>query len=622
MNERPAALSKLRPSGLDGALLLEIVAFDGEPSPSAPIVFRRRPRSHFPAGPGGDRTWSMWNSKYAGRPAGVTSADGRVRMMLNGRSVDARAVVEELLAALNGNGLASGGTSPGTPDSGGTSPDPAVVSSEGANGGGTSPGTPDSGGTSSEEPNGGEYGGYEEIGDGPLGRAILAASRKTGLALADLTAMRRDPYRRDTTSGHRNGRWFKLWWERYGAPRLLHLRGLFYALIMHVNEDGSVGVKKPDGANLLNTEDDYNAIGNLSQDARWLGYVPFESIPDERNAEPLVRKYAEREAAEAAVVVKALEHAGVDPNAIGVYPATDNFDARQPYRLVLFGEKTSLAIIINPISHEYQADLYLETGQISDRHLYEIARDAWVDGRKLVVVTVSDFDPAGYWDMPIAIARKLMAHRDREFGSLEFVVVPAALNEAQVRSDPPLPSTPLKRMGEPGREKMLPGSDRVEEWLGAYGGLEQTEVDAAIAIKPDELSGWIRAALNPWFDYGLADRVEAAKAEWVERAQAALDAHVDHARVDRLKVRARRATVELTWVNELLEQERATAAEEAELPEPEVPEPDADALAAAQEEARAAILINSDMSFADATRRLRAHAPGREKLRRWRPKPR
>ena len=155
-----------------------------------------------------------------------------------------------------------------------------------------------------------------------------------------------------------------------------------------------------------------------------------------------------------------------------------------------------------------------------------------------------------------------------------------------------------------------------------YGGLEQTEVDAAIAIKPDELSEWIRAALNPWFDYGLADRVEAAKAEWVERAQAALDAHVDHARVDRLKVRARRATVELTWVNELLEQERATAAEEAELPEPEVPEPDADALAAAQEEARAAILINSDMSFADATRRLRAHAPGREKLRRWRPKPR
>jgi hypothetical protein len=205
------------PSALS-ALLLEIVAFDGEPSPSAPIVFRRRPRSHFPAGPEGDRTWSMWNSKYAGRPAGVTSADGRVRMMLNGRSVDTRAVVEELLAALNGNGLASGGTCSGTPATGGTSPDPAVVSSEGANGGGTSPGTLDSGGTSSEEPSGGEYGGYEEIGDGPLGRAILAAARKTGLALADLTAMRRDPYRRDTTSGHRNGRWFKLWWERYGAP--------------------------------------------------------------------------------------------------------------------------------------------------------------------------------------------------------------------------------------------------------------------------------------------------------------------------------------------------------------------------------------------------------------------
>jgi hypothetical protein len=313
----------------------------------------------------------------------------------------------------------------------------------------------------------------------------------------------------------------------------------------------------------------------------------------------------------------------LDSDALGVFPTLANFNEKQPYRLVMYGEKTSLNVICDPIAEEFQADLYLETGQISDRHLYEIARDAWVDGRKLVVVTVTDFDPAGRWDMPIAVARKLMAHRDREFDSLEFVVIPAALTEEQVRADPPLPSTMLKRVGEPGRERMLPGSDRVEEWLRAHGGLEQTEVDAAIALKPDDLTRWIREALEPWFDRDLAARVETAKAEWLERAAAALERHIDHAKVEKLKVRARRAEAELMWVNDRLETLRAAAAAAAQLPVPEVPGPDLAALEAAQAEqkARSAVLIDSDMGFSEATRRLRAHAPGREKLRRWKPRP-
>jgi hypothetical protein len=579
-------MGKLKPTGLDSELLNE--TFEVVDRAALVMRFRRRPRSHFPEGREGDRTWSMWNSKYAGRLAGVPGTDGRVRVAFAGKTYDARCLVEE---------IADGGTSSGTPETGGTSEN----------------GEADEFGYTSEE-----------IGDGPLGRVIRDEAVTNHCALADLTAMRRDPYRRDTPSGHRNGEWFKQWWERYGRPRGLHLRGLFYALIMHQNEDGSVGVRKPNGANLINTEDDYNWLGDMSQDARWLGYVAFEEIPDERNAEPMVRKYAERDEAEAQVAVIALDRTGLDPDAIGVFPSAANFDARQPYRLVLFGEKTSLAAILDPIAEEYQADLYLETGQISDRHLYEIAKDGWVDGRRLVMITVSDFDPAGYWDMPIAIARKLQAHRDREFDSLEFTMIPAALNERQVRAAPPLPSTPLKRVGEPGRERMLPGADRVHEWLRAYGGLEQTEVDAAIALKPNDLSRWVREALDPWFERGLAARVEAAKAEWLERAQSALAEHVDQTKVERLKVKARLAYASLMWVNENLQEMRATAAAGADLPEPEVPEPDQEALEAAQAEqaARGGVLVNSDMGFAEATRRLRAYAPGREKLRRWKPKPR
>jgi hypothetical protein len=545
----------------------------------------------------------MWNSKYAGR-CSVPGADGRMRIALDGKTYDARAIIAEL----------TGDTCSGVPATGDTSVNGAT--------GDTYSSVPATGDTSGK---GADEFGYlpEEVGTGPLGQRLRDEAIANGCPFADLTAMRRDPYRRDTPGGHINGRWFRQYWELYGRPRDLHLRGLFYACIMHVNEDGTVGAKLPNGANLINNEDDYNGFGDMSQDARWLGYVPFGAIPDERNAEPVVRKYADREAAQAEVATKALEYAGLDPDTIGVFPAVARFNAQQPYRLVLFGEKTSLKVIVDPIAEEFQADLYLETGQISDAHMFAICRDAALDGRKLVMVTVSDFDPAGHWDMVIAISRKFMAHKDREFHDLEFVVIPAALNERQVREPPALPHTPLKRVGEPGREKMLPGSDRVDDWLQAYGGLEQTEVDAAIALKPDALSGWIREALAPWFAADLARRVEEAKVEWAQRAAAALAKHVNQTKVERLKVRARSAYTSLMLVNENLAAMRAKAAQEAELPEPEVPGPDMAALAEAQaaQVAAGGVLIDSDMSFAQATKRLRAYAPGREKLRRWKPKP-
>ena len=83
------------------------------------------------------------------------------------------------------------------------------------------------------------------------------------------------------------------------------------------------------------------------------------------------------------------------------------------------------------------------TGQISDTYLHQIARDAAADGRPLVVFTFSDCDPAGYWDMPTAIGRKLQALKDLLFPTLEFKVVHAGLSPDQAR-DRDLPSSPLK----------------------------------------------------------------------------------------------------------------------------------------------------------------------------------
>ena len=104
----------------------------------------------------------------------------------------------------------------------------------------------------------------------------------------------------------------------------------------------------------------------------------------------------------------------------------------QPYRLALYGEKTSLAKVLGPIADSYGADLFLPTGEISDTQLHVMAQAGAEDGRKLVVFTVTDFDPSG-WQMTVSIGRKLQALKDLLFPDLEFEIRPIALTGEQVR---------------------------------------------------------------------------------------------------------------------------------------------------------------------------------------------
>jgi hypothetical protein len=99
---------------------------------------------------------------------------------------------------------------------------------------------------------------------------------------------------------------------------------------------------------------------------------------------------------------------------------------------VIFGEKASLEDVVLPIASAKQADLYLPTGEISDTLVYQIAKDGNDDGRRMVVFTLTDCDPAGH-QMSVSIARKLQACVDLFFPNLEFEVVPVALTVEQVQ---------------------------------------------------------------------------------------------------------------------------------------------------------------------------------------------
>jgi hypothetical protein len=107
-----------------------------------------------------------------------------------------------------------------------------------------------------------------------------------GCTMADLTVLDKanDPFRVDTPARHRDGEWLATTAARLGlGGRTIHLRGLHYMLI---------GEPKPDGTPYANTEKDWLRLSeDAAKAARWLGYIPFTQITDQRNTPPVIRVF-------------------------------------------------------------------------------------------------------------------------------------------------------------------------------------------------------------------------------------------------------------------------------------------------------------------------------------------
>jgi len=423
---------------------------------------------------------------------------------------------------------------------------------------------------------------HSDSSGGPL-RRVLQDARGPGVSMKDLTvlATQNDPYRIDTPSGHRDGQWFaeQFEWVREHLPRP-HLRDIHYVISTVGRE-----ILKPNGDPYQNTDEDWAWLqSQASKAARWLGYVPFDAIRDNRNDPPLVRPTAPMppipyfDLGEIKIEIPSVEE--LEPRVGCCY-----FEGRQPYRIVLWGEKSSLADVLEPISNDFDADIYLPTGEISDTLLYQMAKEASLDGRPLKVFTLADFDPAGH-QMPISIGRKLQAFRDLEFTDLDFEVRSVALTVEQVHEFA-LPSKPLKE-----KEK------RADRWRAAFG-VEQTEINALSSLQPLLLDQIIRDALRPFYDFDLWLRVRRAHSAWRERAGEVMAAHIDLDLLDRIRNQATEKLSELEGeiaaLNEALRQDVPSWIP---LPEVEIPEPEID------ESLHGKPLVSSRWSWPDQTRSL------------------
>jgi hypothetical protein len=172
----------------------------------------------------------------------------------------------------------------------------------------------------------------EVNGFGVLRSVLERASAKIGSNLTDLTVLSAqvDPYRLDTPSGHRDGQWIAKQLDRaIGKKRRIHWRGLHYALVSTSN------LIKPNGERYRNNDENWTWLVNVAgKAARWLGYILFERITDNRNAEPIIHRKAR---VDPQAFVSVGLHVEI-PNAddLEPLPFAQGFEPRQAWRTLSF----------------------------------------------------------------------------------------------------------------------------------------------------------------------------------------------------------------------------------------------------------------------------------------------
>jgi len=229
---------------------------------------------------------------------------------------------------------------------------------------------------------------------GPLRRRITS-TLANGFGLEDLTVLSAevDPYRNDTGSGHREAAWFKEHFElaTKDGPRRIHLRGLHYRLVARGD------IKLPGCKDYINDSKCFFLLNKASRPARWLGYVDFDRIVDNRNEPPLILVPEDLEPRDGTPELASDEEVPSVPSALAMLPRLALVDSNlvQPYRIILIGEKSSLREELEPIARQIGAELILPSGEISDTLIHDFVGRAAIDGRNAVVIYFSDFDPAG-----------------------------------------------------------------------------------------------------------------------------------------------------------------------------------------------------------------------------------
>jgi hypothetical protein len=370
----------------------------------------------------------------------------------------------------------------------------------------------------------------------PRGHAqIKALAQALGMPIKDVIALStgRDPFLSGQPAQVTKAQWFLGLWQRFGYDSGIHTRRIHYQLV--VQPEGQR--RRHDGTTYDNTEQCWALLQDASLAARYLGLVDPLAFDDHRNPPPVLPvgwgEVPEPPSLEwlfsflgwrlptiATALADGIDLALPEPEVRGYdYRRLD-----QAYHLELWIEKSTMDDVLEPLAEAYGAVFMPGAGFQSVTNAVKlVARRAQESGKPVRIFYLSDFDPAGD-KMPAAIARQIEFWLPLYAPDADIKLTPLGLTREQVVAYA-LPTIPNK------------DSDTRKANFEKKHGEGAVELDALEALYPGELARIVRAALDPYMDAELEERLLDAGAAAQDQMTAAWEAHT-------AEIRARLETIE------------------------------------------------------------------------------
>jgi hypothetical protein len=376
----------------------------------------------------------------------------------------------------------------------------------------------------------GDYHGYEAI---LALKARLKNECGKSPRIEDLLALddKNDPFYAGAPAQRARAKWFAQVWHGFGRARS-HLRAVHYWLVTQPDS------RRHDGSPYENTVKHWKYLDECSKYARYLGLVDAEAIEDHRNPEHEIYAELPLFTEEPRVILESLDKwslpaiesdlAGMIELPLPGIADVEGYEYRpidEPYFIELWIEKSTMDYLLRPICRALHVNFVPSVGFQSIGSAVKLLKRVQAlgrvcqSGKPVRIFHIADFDPAGS-HMAAAIARQVEFWLHRYAPEADIKLTSLALTHDQVVT------YRLPR-------KMLQESDTRKRGFEERFGEGACELDALEALRPGELGRLVRAAIAPYRDPTLRDRLHDAADEAQELAEEAWDERLAPLREER-----------------------------------------------------------------------------------------
>ena len=338
---------------------------------------------------------------------------------------------------------------------------------------------------------------------------LKRTAKQAGLTTGDLLVMGRqnDPFGMGQKAQIAAAEWFVEVLARLGSPETVYIRRVHYACASWGD------MLRPCGRLYGNTQKDAAYMVNAGKAARYLGYIPFDAVIDQKNAPCVVgAHYGTGPNAQYDIEVPELDSASVSvgpwvPGAGHGY----NPSSVQPYHLEVWCEKSAVNDVLIPLCRRHGANFVYGEGELSLTQSWKLHRRLVEAGKPARLFYVSDFDPGGQ-SMPRAVSRRAEWFREFRRAEYDIKLCPLVLTAEQVR-EYDLPPVPMKT------DKSKAYRTRAANFMQQHDVRGGTELDALEALHPGMLERIVGDALSAYWSEDADEELQRCEQDLREAAE-------------------------------------------------------------------------------------------------------